>query len=84
MFVLDTNVVSEILKTAVDPRVAAWVQGQATELLWTTALVEAELLGGVAILPDGRRKLDLLDSITKAIGVFGARILPFDRLRWTR
>ncbi len=80
MFILDTNVVSEVLKANVSPRVERWLQSQQSELVWTTTIVEAELLSGVALLPDGKRKMDLVEKIASVIEIFGPRVLPFDRL----
>ena len=59
MIVLDTNVLSEAMKLSPDPAVARWMVGEHGRGLFTTAVSEAEIIYGVAILPDGRRKRDL-------------------------
>ncbi len=59
MIVLDTNVLSEAMKRLPDPAVAAWMARQNADDLFTTAIAEAEILLGIAILPDGKRKQDL-------------------------
>lgn len=61
------------------PEVAAWVAGQPEELLYTTAVCQAEVLAGIAILPDGRRRRGL-EAMAKAIfaNAFDGRVLPFD------
>jgi hypothetical protein len=80
MIVLDTNVVSEPMRLRGDPRVQAWLDRQTAETLYLTATSLAELLVGVATLPDGRRK-DGLDAALHELLVrlFGPRILPFDQ-----
>ncbi len=56
MIVLDTNVLSEAMKTAPAPAAASWMVRQNAGELFTTTVSEAEILLGIAILPDGRRK----------------------------
>ena len=54
MFVIDTNVASELMRSAPAPMVAAWIAERDAEELFLTAVSEAELLYGVAIMPAGR------------------------------
>jgi predicted nucleic acid-binding protein len=80
MIVLDTNVVSELLRPAPATQVEAWLSAQDGAKVYFTAVGEAELRHGVAILPAGQRRT----ALTKAIeGIleedFRDRILPFDR-----
>ena len=51
MFVLDTNVVSELMRPTSEPAVASWVAGLATATLFLTAITEAELRFGLAVMP---------------------------------
>ena len=62
-----------------EPRVAAWIAAQAPDLLFTTALSQAEILSGLAIMADGRRRRDL-EAAARAVFVegFEGRVLPFD------
>lgn len=79
MIVLDTNVVSEALKPGRDPAVIAWLDQQSVETLFLSATSLAELLIGIAIMPDGKRKSTIsaaLDSLITRL--FDTRILPFD------
>jgi predicted nucleic acid-binding protein len=46
--------------------------------LFTSAIAQAEILHGVAILADGKRKQDLASAARRIFGLFGGRILPFD------
>lgn len=79
MIILDTNVVSEPLRPRADPAVQAWLDAQAAETLYLTATNVAELLVGVEMLADGRRKRGLGSALESLIdGLFGSRVLPFD------
>ena len=79
MFVLDTNVASELMRPAPASTVAAWITQRNAEELFLTAVGEAELLYGVAIMPAGRRRTMLEDSMTRWLALgFSERILPFD------
>ena len=79
MFVIDTNVASELMRSAPASTVAAWIAERDAEELFLTAVSEAELLYGVAIMPAGRRRAMLEDSMTRWLDLgFVERILPFD------
>lgn len=79
MIVLDTNVISEPLRAAGEPRVRAWLNEQSPETLYTTALNIAELLAGVALLPAGRRKRELDRRLRASLSrLFQGRVLLFD------
>ena len=79
MFVLDTNIVSELMKERPNPGVLAWLDNQLSGTLFLTAVTEAEIRTGIAILPKGERKRGLLTAAERALGMFFAeRILPFD------
>ncbi len=79
MYVIDTNVASELMRPAPTPSVAAWIAERDTEDMFLTAVSEAELRYGVAIAPAGRRKDALEAAMTRWLDVgFGERILPFD------
>jgi hypothetical protein len=79
MFVLDTNILSVMMRSRLVPEVAAWIAAQPEELLYTTAVSQAEVLAGIEILPDGRRRA-ALDKAARAMFTddFDGRILPFD------
>ncbi len=79
MIVLDTNVVSELMRLVPDPAVMAWFSGQDSAGLHLTAVSEAELRAGAAILPAGRRRDRLAAEIDAVIVEdFTGRVLPFD------
>lgn len=80
MIVLDTNVLSELIRPEPDPRVSAWVAAQRRAELCTTAISEAELAYGLALLPEGRRREALTQAVARLLGEgLGGRVLPFDR-----
>ena len=76
---LDTNVVSELMRKAPDPVVAVWAAGHRLEDLFFSAVGEAELRYGAAILPTGQRRDTLISDIERMLGeAFDSRVLPFD------
>lgn len=79
MIILDTNVVSELLRPAPSPAVEAWLAAQDGATVFFTAIAEAELRLGVNILPAGRRRTSLAEAIDAMLEEdFRGRILPFD------
>lgn len=79
MIVLDTNVISELMRTEPHPVVFAWIAAQPRASLYTTSVTCAEVRTGIALMPDGRRKGVLADLAAALFGKdFGGRILPFD------
>ena len=76
---LDTNVVSELMRKTPDPAVAIWAAGQPLESLFFSAVGEAELRYGAAVLPAGQRRETLVSDIERMLGeAFENRVLPFD------
>ncbi len=79
VFLLDTNVVSELMRNAPNPKVLSWMDEQPTQDLFVTAITEAEIRTGVAILPEGARRRGLADAAERTLGsLFAGRVLPFD------
>ena len=79
MILLDTNVVSEPLRPAPAARVIEWIDAQLLETLFLSAITVAELRAGVALLPAGRRRTGLQQSLeTQVLPLFAGRVLPFD------
>ena len=79
MIILDTNVLSETLRPAPSARVLEWMRSEPASALFTTAITGSELLYGVALLPEGRRR----QSLESVVGLIFAedlagRVLPFD------
>ena len=79
MILLDTNVVSEPLRPAPDPRVIEWIDAQPLETLFLSAITVAELRAGVALLPAGKRRSGLQQNLEKRVlPLFAGRVLAFD------
>src|SRR5262245_28985420 len=78
MIILDTNVLSEEMRPVPAAPVHAWFRKQTAADLFTTAVCQAEILVGVAMLPDGKRKLELETVALDVFELFAGRILPFD------
>lgn len=80
MIILDTNVVSEPLKPSPSAKVIAWLDRQSSETLYLSAISVAELLAGVAALPQGKRRRELGHAVSNnVLPIFEGRILAFDR-----
>lgn len=78
MILLDTNVISEPWKPAPDPAVLTWLDAQAIETLFISAISIAELRFGIASMPVGKRQTILHDRLeSEVLPLFDGRILPF-------
>jgi hypothetical protein len=79
MTILDTNVVSEIMRARPDPQVLRWIASQNSQDLRTTSITMAEILYGVELLPTGKRQEKLRSGAEKLFQVlFAGRILNFE------
>ena len=79
MLVFDTNVLSELMRPAPNTAITSWVAEQTTSTLYLTAVSEAELRYGLAIMPPGRRRDGLAQGLERMLRTgFANRILPFD------
>jgi predicted nucleic acid-binding protein len=78
VILLDTNVISEMMRASPDARVVAWLDAQPAAGLFTTTLSQAEILYDLELLPAGRRR----DLFAAALPIFeedlAGRVLPFD------
>jgi predicted nucleic acid-binding protein len=80
MIILDTNVVSELLRPDPARQVERWLSEQDGATVYFTTVSEAELCHGVALLPAGKRRTALAQAIEGMLEEdFRDRILPFDR-----
>ena len=80
MILLDTNVVSEPMRHAPDGRVVEWIDMQPLETLFLSAITVAELRAGISLLPAGKRRAGLHESLEKRVlPLFTGRVLPFDQ-----
>lgn len=79
MIILDTNVLSELMKPQPDPSVQAWVDGQHELTLFVTTITLAEIRFGIAALPRGRRRTALDKAFEEGIRpLLADRVLAFD------
>lgn len=78
MIVLDTNVLSELMRETPQARVIDWVSAQPSANLFTTVVSEAEVFFGLAALPPGKRRKALEEAAVGLFTDFDGRILVFD------
>ena len=79
MIVLDTNVISEPMRTRPNAAVIEWLNEQPNAGLFTTSVTVMELRFGIDRLPEGKRKADLWEMLDFTLSrLVGPRILPFD------
>ena len=79
MILIDTNVISELWKAEPNPDALAWMDAQAVETLYLSAVTVAELRFGVAAMPEGKRRSIYQERLEKEVlPAFTGRVLPFD------
>ena len=79
MIVLDTNVLSALMRRDVDETVLTWLDLQPSESVWTTSVTVFEIRFGLELLAPSQRKRQLEDAFSRAVDEdFQGRILPFD------
>ncbi len=81
MIVLDTNVVSELMRDSPDQVVVDWFDAQHTNSLSITTITQAEILTGIELLPGGRRKNNLFELANYFFtSIFIGRVLVFNSI----
>ena len=89
-YLLDTNIISNVIKPTPSPALAAWMIAQSDEDLFISAVTVAEVRRGVLERPAGKRRRDLEDwfaSRSGPLALFSGRILAFDEraaLAWAQ
>jgi toxin FitB len=79
MIVVDTHVISELMRHERKPAVVAWVAAQPRRRLFTTSVNQAEIFYGIAALPEGRRRSALAATAEVMFAEeFAGRVLPFE------
>jgi len=79
VIILDTSVISELMKPEPSRKVFRWVSQQSPLDLFTTTISQAEVLYGIALLPKGKRRTSLQAAAESMFAEdFASRILPFD------
>jgi hypothetical protein len=80
MILLDTNVLSETMRSRPDPAVMTWIDSQAPEGLWVCTIVVAEILSGLELMPTGKRQHQLREKAEYMFStLFADRICTFDQ-----
>ena len=79
MVILDTNVLSELMRRSVDPAVLAWIDGVVTDSIWVTSVTVFEIRLGLEMMPVGRRRRELEKEFSTVMeDDLDGRVLPFD------
>ena len=78
MIILDTNVLSELMRPQPEPLVLDWIVRNGYNGLCTTSISQAEILAGLAVLPIGRRRRELEASAKHVFAQPFLLALPFD------
>ena len=78
MFLLDTNILSAMMRPERVPEVAAWIARQDEDHLFTSAISHAEIFAGLAIMPGGRRRREFETMARQMFDEFENRVLAFD------
>src|SRR5882762_3165781 len=79
MIILDTNVLSELMRSSPSPRVSGWVAQQSASELCTTSITEAEIFYGVELLAKGKRREQLLAAAEAMFAEdLAGRVLGFE------
>lgn len=78
MILIDTNVVSEVMKPLSDPVVRRWFDSQNRLALFLSSITVAELRFGISVLPKGRRRDELSGAFDDVLALLGGRVLAFD------
>jgi len=78
MIILDTNVLSALMRQQPDPPVVTWLDRQSAESIWISSVTLFEAHFGLALLPQGRRKDLLLGKFDQLLQALNNRVLLFD------
>ncbi|HET8827582.1 MAG TPA: type II toxin-antitoxin system VapC family toxin [Terriglobales bacterium] len=78
MIILDTNVLSALMRTAPEPKVVAWLDNQPQESVWITSITVLEVRFGLEILPASKKRTALFRTFNSLLDTIGHRIAGFD------
>lgn len=78
MIVLDTNVLSALMRQTPDTQIVAWLDKQARTSVWTTSITVLEIRFGLQIMAAGKKRSQLLELFSSLLEKMGGRIAPFD------
>lgn len=80
MIVLDTNVISALMRHVPEPNVVAWLDRQPRSSIWTTSITVLEVTLGLQIMATGKRRSALLQGFGELMEKLGRRVAPFDNV----
>jgi hypothetical protein len=78
MIILDTNVLSELMLRAPAEKVLRWLDRQPRSSIWTTSVTLFEIRFGLATMPNGKRRVALIQDFEKVLDSIDRRIAPFE------
>jgi predicted nucleic acid-binding protein len=78
MIILDTNVLSALMRQTPDPLVVGWLDRQPRTSIWTTSVTTLEIRFGLQILPAGKRRSFLIQAFETVLEKIGQRVASFD------
>ena len=78
MILLDTNVVSELMKLVPNANVVQWLDDNIATQIFISSITKAEIELGIALLPDGKRKTRLAEAASAMFNEFETRCIAFD------
>ena len=78
MIVLDTNVLSALMRPSADRKVVDWLDKQPRTSVWTTSVTILEIWFGLQVMPAGKRGSRLIQAFAVVLEKIGHRVAPFD------
>ncbi len=78
MIILDSNVVSALMRDAPDQSVVSWMDHQMHASLWTSSITILEIQTGLQVMPEGRKKVSLSEDFERLLDQIDHRIVAFD------
>jgi predicted nucleic acid-binding protein len=78
MIILDTNVLSALMRNAPDPNVEAWLDRQPRSSIWTNSITVLEIQTGLQIMPPGKKRISLTEDFERLLDRIDHRIAAFD------
>ncbi len=79
MIILDTDVLSDLMRQAGDPAVVGWLDRQSRFSIWSTSITVLEIRFGIVLLPFGARRTQLENAFERTVAEkIEERIVPFD------
>jgi len=79
MIILDTNILSALMRQSPDLKVIKWLDQQPRISIWTTSVTVLEIQFGLQIMPAGKRRSLLIKAFEALLGTIGHRVAAFDQ-----